>query len=163
MHDPGRALATGSVFAKCPIDDLLFRTGELITLCNAWKMNELLSFHITVPCLPFCSPPTLRNGFWVSVSMTTSPPLSTTMRSPRTPVPLVTLTPQQAGLSARCCSGGVYAWMCHSCLSVLFFFFFDNVTMAEGKPSFIHSFQCYGGRHHYNTWCRNPIEMNNSE
>lgn len=104
--------------------------------------GKWMSYFLFIsPCrLPFCSPPTLRNGFWVSVSMTTSPPLSTTMRSPRTPVPLVTLTPQQAGLWARCYSGGVYAWMCHSCLSVLFFFFFLTMWpwLRENLHSFIH-------------------------
>lgn len=48
-----------------------------------------------------------RNGFWVSVSMTTTPLSSTTMPSLRTLLPLVTRTLQQAGLSAHCCSAGV--------------------------------------------------------
>ena len=90
--------------------------------------------HYLVPLLA-----TGRNGFWVSVSMTTTPPSSTTMPSLRTPLPLVTQTLRQAGLSAHHCSTGVCVcvcvcvcahvrvWVCHWYGSPISFFFTELI------------------------------------
>lgn len=102
--------------------------------CNAEKITEQLFFLFLA---------THRNGFWVSISMTVRPPLSTTMPSLKIPVPSVTLTLQQAGLSARHCSRGVCV-CADECvtdlfLSLTFICFLKKELVHGSKKVFISS------------------------
>lgn len=91
-------------------DSDLFHTIDVHIKQNGAK-NDLTVFEIH------------RNGFWVSVSMTTNPPSFTITPFLKTPVLLVTLTLQRAGLSARHCNKGVCVQIIVCVLSIILYSF----------------------------------------
>lgn len=101
------------VLHRYPVQEVIFLLYECLRAMYFTALMHILDkqglFVSPCPVLLFAIQ---RNGFWVSISMTMRPPSSTTMPSLKIQVPLVTLTLQQAGLSARHYSGGVCLWLC---------------------------------------------------